>query len=137
MQAVDVQPISATISFVTDELARGTVHYGVACDALAWTAVGSGFTTQPAIPLTGLSETIPLLAAGDSITLTDTYVVQAGDLGSSIFNDRQVSDLIMQRVEPTLALTISTITRSQQQAITVVFVWAMFAMMLSGYMMSV
>jgi peptide/nickel transport system permease protein len=33
-----------------------------------------------------------------------------GDLGSSIFNDRQVSDLIMQRVEPTLALTISTIT---------------------------
>jgi ABC-2 type transport system permease protein len=35
------------------------------------------------------------------------------------------------------ALTISTITRSQQQAITVVFVWAMFTMMLSGYMVSV
>ena len=35
------------------------------------------------------------------------------------------------------ALTISTITRSQQQAITVVFVWAMFAMMLSGYLVSV
>jgi peptide/nickel transport system permease protein len=33
-----------------------------------------------------------------------------GDLGTSIFNDRQVSELILQRIEPTLALTISTIT---------------------------
>ncbi len=36
--------------------------------------------------------------------------VMQGDLGSSIYNDRQVSQLILQRVEPTLALTLSTIT---------------------------
>ncbi|MFW5679179.1 MAG: ABC transporter permease [Pseudomonadota bacterium] len=36
--------------------------------------------------------------------------VLQGDLGTSIFNDRPVSALVLQRVEPTLALTISTIT---------------------------
>jgi peptide/nickel transport system permease protein len=36
--------------------------------------------------------------------------VLQGDLGTSIFNDRTVASLIMQRVEPTLALTIATIT---------------------------
>ncbi|RAH97289.1 peptide ABC transporter [Acuticoccus sediminis] len=36
--------------------------------------------------------------------------VLQGDLGSSIYNDRQVSELILQRVEPTLALTLSTIS---------------------------
>jgi peptide/nickel transport system permease protein len=33
-----------------------------------------------------------------------------GNLGTSIFNDRKVSDLILQRVEPTIALAVSTIT---------------------------
>jgi peptide/nickel transport system permease protein len=33
-----------------------------------------------------------------------------GDLGTSIFNDRTVASLIYQRLEPTIALTISTIT---------------------------
>jgi peptide/nickel transport system permease protein len=36
--------------------------------------------------------------------------VLQGDLGTSIFSDRTVSSLILQRVEPTLALTLSTIT---------------------------
>ena len=36
--------------------------------------------------------------------------IAQGDLGSSIYNDRQVSELILQRVEPTVALTLSTIT---------------------------
>lgn len=33
-----------------------------------------------------------------------------GNLGTSIFNDRKVADLILQRVEPTIALAVSTIT---------------------------
>ncbi len=33
-----------------------------------------------------------------------------GNLGTSIFNDRNVADLILQRVEPTIALAVSTIT---------------------------
>lgn len=36
--------------------------------------------------------------------------VMQGDLGTSIYNDRQVTQLILQRVEPTIALTLSTIT---------------------------
>lgn len=36
--------------------------------------------------------------------------VLQGDLGTSIFNDRTVSSLIYQRLEPTIALTLSTIT---------------------------
>ena len=36
--------------------------------------------------------------------------VLRGDLGTSIFNERPVSELMLQRVEPTLALTVSTIT---------------------------
>jgi peptide/nickel transport system permease protein len=36
--------------------------------------------------------------------------VLQGDLGTSIFNDRTVASLIYQRLEPTIALTISTIT---------------------------
>ena len=32
-----------------------------------------------------------------------------GNLGTSIFNDREVTQLILQRVEPTIALTLSTI----------------------------
>lgn len=39
--------------------------------------------------------------------LTD---VLRGDLGTSIFNERSVTELMLQRVEPTLALTLSTIT---------------------------
>ena len=36
--------------------------------------------------------------------------VLQGDLGTSIFNDRTVASLIYQRLEPTIALTLSTIT---------------------------
>ncbi|WP_420392326.1 ABC transporter permease [Acuticoccus sp.] len=36
--------------------------------------------------------------------------VLQGDLGTSIYNDRTVASLILQRVEPTIALTLSTIT---------------------------
>ena len=36
--------------------------------------------------------------------------VLRGDLGTSIFNERPVAELMLQRVEPTLALTLSTIT---------------------------
>jgi len=35
--------------------------------------------------------------------------VLQGDLGTSIFNERPVTELIVQRLEPTLALTVSTI----------------------------
>lgn len=36
--------------------------------------------------------------------------VAQGDLGTSIYSDRAVTDLMLQRVEPTLALTLTTIT---------------------------
>jgi len=36
--------------------------------------------------------------------------VLQGDLGTSIFNERKTAELLLQRVEPTVALTITTIT---------------------------
>ncbi len=48
-------PRSATIAFTCDELARGTVRYGLACDALIWTASG-GFALSPTVSLSGLTD---------------------------------------------------------------------------------
>ncbi len=56
VQTADVQPRSATVTFDTDEPARGTVRYGLACASLDLVADGSGFVTAHSILLGGLSD---------------------------------------------------------------------------------
>jgi hypothetical protein len=56
VQATDVEARSATVTFDSDEPATGVVHYGAACGAPTESAGGGGFSTSPAVPLTGLTE---------------------------------------------------------------------------------
>jgi hypothetical protein len=56
VQTIDIEPRSATVTFDTDEPARGTVYYGLSCDSLTWTAVGSGYATSPTVRLSGLND---------------------------------------------------------------------------------
>ncbi len=49
-------PRTASILFDTNELARGTVRYGLSCDALTETASGSGFYTENVVVLSGLED---------------------------------------------------------------------------------
>ena len=56
VQATDVEARSATITFNTDEPARGIVYYGLSCGALTETAYGSSYSTTPSINLTGLDD---------------------------------------------------------------------------------
>ena len=56
VHATDIEPRTATIAFTTDEPARGTVHYGLSCDALNQTTNGSGASTSPTVALSGLQD---------------------------------------------------------------------------------
>jgi hypothetical protein len=56
VQTINIEPRRATVTFDADEPARGTVYYGLSCDSLTWTAVGSGYATSPTVALTGLSD---------------------------------------------------------------------------------
>jgi len=56
VQATDIEPRSATVTFDTDEATLGMVYYGPACGTLTESAGGSGFSTSPTVPLSGLNE---------------------------------------------------------------------------------
>nr|HPM84863.1 C25 family cysteine peptidase [Candidatus Anammoximicrobium sp.] len=55
VHAADIQPRSAVITFDCDELASGTVRYGLSCSALNNTATG-GLAMSPTISLSGLTD---------------------------------------------------------------------------------
>ena len=46
-------------TFVTDEPTQGSVHFGLACDALTETVAGSGFSTQPAVKVDWVGAILP------------------------------------------------------------------------------
>jgi len=54
--AINIQPRDATITFDTNELAKGTVRYGTACGSLTETVAGAAFTTSHSLNLTGLQD---------------------------------------------------------------------------------
>ncbi|MCP3981128.1 MAG: hypothetical protein GY716_17660 [bacterium] len=56
VQALNVTPIGAEITFATDEPTSGVVHYGLSCDALTATAAAGSLSASPSISLTGLTE---------------------------------------------------------------------------------
>ena len=53
VRVVNIQPRAATVLFDSSEAARGTVHYGLSCEALNQTATG-GISGAPSVDLTGL-----------------------------------------------------------------------------------
>ncbi len=54
VELVDVDARSATITFDTDEPARGIIYYGLSCGNLNQTAEGSGYSTSPIVEVTDL-----------------------------------------------------------------------------------
>jgi hypothetical protein len=56
VQATNIEPHDATVSFTADEPVRGVVHYGLGCGALNMTAQGSGYSMSPTVALTGLQD---------------------------------------------------------------------------------
>lgn len=56
VQTPDIHPSSVTVTFNTDEPARGAVHYGLACPALDETATAFGLNTDHTVNLSGLDD---------------------------------------------------------------------------------
>lgn len=54
--AINIEPRSATVAFDTDEPAAATVHYGLDCSSLGFTASAFGFNTSHAINLNQLQD---------------------------------------------------------------------------------
>ena len=77
VQAIDITPSSAVITFNASEPALGTIDYGLSCEARDFTASGSGYDTSPVVDLAGL----------DSGT-TYFYAVEAEDeAGNTAYDD--------------------------------------------------
>jgi hypothetical protein len=75
VHAADIQPRSAVITFDCDELASGTVRYGLSCSALNNTATG-GLAMSPTISLSGLTD-----------DTTYYYKVEAADEAGNVAQD--------------------------------------------------
>jgi hypothetical protein len=75
VHAADIQPRSAVITFDCDELASGTVRYGLSCSALNNTATG-GLAMSPTISLSGLTD-----------DTTYYYKVEAADEAGNVTQD--------------------------------------------------
>ncbi|MFQ5495882.1 MAG: fibronectin type III domain-containing protein, partial [Phycisphaerae bacterium] len=57
VQATNLQPRSATVTFTSNELVRGTVRYGLSCGALTQSATGTDFSPGPSVDLAVLDGT--------------------------------------------------------------------------------
>ncbi|MCK4341648.1 MAG: exo-alpha-sialidase, partial [Phycisphaerae bacterium] len=75
VQAINVEPRSADITFDCDELAKGTVYYGLSCGSLTETAT-SGFAMSPVVALSGLQD-----------NMTYFYAVEAEDEAGNVSYD--------------------------------------------------
>ncbi len=75
VHAINIQPRSATVTFDCDEVASGTVHYGLDCGSLTGTASG-GFAMSPTVDVTGLQD-----------NTTYFYTVEAQDEAGNVATD--------------------------------------------------
>ncbi len=75
---VDVAPRSAIIGFDADEPVQGIVHYGLSCDSLDDTAIGTDFATSPVVAVSGLQD-----------NTTYYYMVEAVDEAGNVCTDPQ------------------------------------------------
>jgi hypothetical protein len=77
VQASDIGPRTARISFDSDEPARAQVFHGLSCDALNETATSGVYELSPVVTLTGLTD-----------ATTYYYAVEAEDrAGNSTYDD--------------------------------------------------
>jgi hypothetical protein len=88
VHTTNIQPRSATVAFNCDEIARGTVHYGLSCDSLIWTALG-GFALSPTVDLTSLNDNTTYYYTVDA---TDEAGNTASDLTCRSFTTPEVPD---------------------------------------------
>ncbi|UCC31530.1 MAG: S8 family serine peptidase, partial [Phycisphaerales bacterium] len=66
VQAVDIGPLDATITFETDEPAQGVVRYGLSCGSLIEEAMASGYQTSHSVHLVGLEDDTTYFYAVDA-----------------------------------------------------------------------
>jgi hypothetical protein len=67
VDTTNIEARSATVIFLTDELAKGSVRYGLDCGALTETATESGYETAHSIYLTGLQDNTEYYYAVDEV----------------------------------------------------------------------
>ena len=89
VHVTDLQARSATVAFNTNEPARGVVHYGLACGSLNQTASGSGYSTTPAVSLSGLQDNTTYFYRVDA---ADEAGNSASDLNCYTFTTPEVPD---------------------------------------------
>ncbi len=76
VQATDIEPYRATVTFNTSEPANGTVRYGLSCYPLTDAAAESGYKTSHSIKLMDLTE-----------NMTYFYVVESVDEADNLSTD--------------------------------------------------
>jgi hypothetical protein len=89
VHVTDLQARSATVAFNTNEPARGVVHYGLACGSLNQTASGSGYSTTPAVSLSGLQDNTTYFYRVDA---ADEAGNSASDLNCYTFTTPEIAD---------------------------------------------
>lgn len=67
VQATNIAPRSATVTFNTDEVARGTVRYGTSCGNLTGTVQNNGNTVSHSLNITGLTDNTTYYYAVDAM----------------------------------------------------------------------
>jgi hypothetical protein len=55
VQTTNIEPRSATVTFDANEIVRGTVHYGLSCENLSWSASG-GYGNPASVNVSGLQD---------------------------------------------------------------------------------
>ncbi|TWT45913.1 Serine protease AprX [Phycisphaerae bacterium RAS1] len=76
VQVINLAAHSATVTFNTDEAAKGTVRYGTSCGALTSSVVEAGFTTSHTLNISGLTD-----------NTTYFFAVDAADPGNNSSSD--------------------------------------------------
>ena len=76
VQAINIEPRSASVTFHANEPVAGTVHYGLGCAALYETATNAALGQDPQIDLTGLQD-----------DTTYYYAVEATDEAGNVTYD--------------------------------------------------
>ncbi|TWT45912.1 Serine protease AprX [Phycisphaerae bacterium RAS1] len=67
VQTINIAPRSATVTFNTDEVARGTVRYGTDCGSLTGTVQNNGNTVSHSLDITGLTDNTTYYYAVDAM----------------------------------------------------------------------
>jgi hypothetical protein len=76
VQVTNLQARSASVTFAANEDVRGIIHYGLSCGSLTLTASSGGYSSNPQVDLTALSDNTPYF-----------FTVEAEDQAGNVVED--------------------------------------------------